>query len=85
MGTSLVMDLVFEEIRQTVAEVAAENGILWAAAAARRIKDGHPGCALSEQQIEDLAIGFAMKAGVPVRFGQDWHNVPYSAVTGVRL
>jgi hypothetical protein len=58
---------------------------LSSSAVARRIKDAHPGCALSEQQIENLVIGFAAKAGVAVQFGQDWHDVPYSAVTGVRL
>ena len=85
MGTSIVMDLVFEEIQRTVAEYAEENGVLWASTAARRIKDAYQGCALTEQQIEDLVIGFAMKAGVAVRFGQDWHDVPYSAGTGERL
>ena len=85
MGTSVVMDLVFEEIQRTVAEYAEENGVLWASNAARQIKDAYPGCALTEQQIEDLVVGSAMRAGVAVRFGQDWHDVPYSAGTSERL
>lgn len=85
MRRSVVMDLVFEEISRRVAEAAAEESILWAPRVARQIKDLHPSCLLSEQLIEDLVIGFSIKSGVAVRYGQDWHKVPYSADTGVRL
>ena len=85
MGKSMVMNLVFEEIGRAVADASADNSVLWASTAARRIKDTYPGCALTEQQIEDVLIRGAAKAGVAVQFGQDWHDVPYSAVTGVRL
>jgi hypothetical protein len=33
------------------------------------LKEAYSGCVFSERQIEDLVIGFAAKAGVPVQFG----------------
>ena len=85
MGKLTVTKLVLEEIERAVADAAADDGVLWASTAARRIKDDHPGCALTEQQIEGVIIRAAAKSSVPVQLGHDWHDVPYSALTGVRL
>ena len=69
MGSSVVTDLLFEEINRTVADAIASEEVVWASTAARRLKAAYPGCAYSESQIEELVIGFAAKAGVPVEFG----------------
>lgn len=69
MGRSIVTDLLFEEISRTVADAIASEGVVWASTAARQLKATYPGCAFTESQIEELVIGFAAKAGVPVEFG----------------
>jgi hypothetical protein len=69
MQKSVVTDLMFEEIERTVADAIAHEEVLWASTAARRVKETYPDCAFTERQIEDLVIGFASKAGVPVEFG----------------
>jgi hypothetical protein len=69
MTESVVTDLVYEEIERTVADAIANEGVLWASTAARRVKETYPGCAFTEREIEELVIGFAAKAGVPVEFG----------------
>jgi len=69
MGVSIVTDLVFEEIEQAVTDAIAAEEILQASTAARRVKQAYPRCQFTERQIEDLMIGFAMKAGVPVNLG----------------
>jgi hypothetical protein len=69
MGRSIVIDLLFEEINWTVADAIATGDVLWASNAARELKGAYPGCTFTERQVQDLVIGFAMKAGVPVEFG----------------
>jgi len=69
MGASLVTDLLFEEIHRKVADSIATGEILWSSNAARQLKEAYFGCAFTERQIEDLVIGLASKAGVPVEFG----------------
>lgn len=69
MGRSIVTDLLFEEINRMVADAIAAERILWASTAAHQLKTSYPGCAFTENQIEELVIGFAAKAGVPVEFG----------------
>ncbi len=69
MGRSVVTNLVFEGINRTVAEAIATEGVVWASTAARQLKQAYPGCVFTEREIQDLVIGFASKAGVPVEFG----------------
>jgi hypothetical protein len=69
MGRSIVTDLLFEEINRTVGEAIATGDVLWASTAARQLKEAYAGSPFTEREIEDLVIGFAAKAGVPVEFG----------------
>ena len=69
MATSIVTDLVFEEIERTVADAVVANRILRASTTARRLKETYPGCQFKERQITDLVIGFAYRAGLAVEFG----------------
>ncbi len=62
-------DLLFEEINRTVADAIATGEVLWASNAARKLMKAYSDCAFTEREIEDLVVGFAAKAGVPVEFG----------------
>ena len=69
MDRSVVTDLMFEEIERTVADAIATEEVVWASTTARRLKLTYPDSSITEREIEELVVGFASKAGVPVEFG----------------
>jgi hypothetical protein len=69
-GSSVIVELVFEEIERLVADAIREQSCLSTAICADRIFQAYPGFGFSERELANEIMMFAARAGVPVEFGR---------------